>query len=628
MLNSRRVLFAKRAHERFLVASCVLAMLICGLSCLSAWGASADPNVFGKNNAFKEAAQDAVLNDPMTLSARFQPSQVEVGGTTELMIEMQLAEGYHAYLDRFKLTIESPDDLKLAPFKISPIVSFHDVVTKTQKQGVTGTSQLRALIEVPIGFTPGDYQIKAQLTYQACTKEFCLFPKKKIVEAPLKILSSAPQPQIAKLSKEPPSRSDFENALSKGTLATFFFVFVVGFLTSLTPCVYPMIPITLAVLGARASQNSALKNFSYALTYVLGLALTYALLGVVAASTGGLFGSLLGNPWVVGAIALIFVAMGLSLLGLYDIQAPAIIRNKLGSGRLAQNYGGAFATGLIAGIVASPCVGPVLVGILTYIAQTQDRSFGFFLLFTFAFGMGLPFLALGWSGAMLAHLPKAGPWMNGIKTFFGLIMIGMAFYYIKPVAPSWLFNIFLGLALIAGASQYGAFDSVSNQSFLIKLRKGIMIAALLSGTWLSIGELLNLSGVKLPGLPPQGQIQSSPIKGMNWEPYSDALLEKAASEGKPVVIDFWAEWCEACNVMEVTTLVDPKVVELGRSFTLLKVDGTAETPELKEILARFKVFGFPTYLFIDKSGKLREDLSLFGATSADDFAARMSATLH
>lgn len=625
MLRRKRILFAKSA----------LVLLICGLIGCNAWASSRNPDSFGQNIAFGEATQDDVLVDPMTLLARFQPSQVEVGGTAELMIDMELAEGYHAYLDRFKLSIEWPDDLKLAPFKISPIVSFHDVVTKTQKQGVTGKSQMRALVEVPLGFNPGDYVIKAQLTYQACTKEFCLFPKKKMVEVPLKILPSlaeveagAPPPQIATLSQEPPSRDDFQNALAKGTLATFFFVFVVGFLTSLTPCVYPMIPITLAVLGARAEKNSPLKNFSYALIYVLGLALTYAVLGVIAASTGGLFGSLLGNPWVVGSIALLFAAMGLSLLGLYEIQAPAFIRNRLGAGRLAQNYSGAFATGLIAGIVASPCVGPVLVGILAYIAQTQDRSFGFILLFTFAFGMGLPFLALGFSSSLLAHLPKAGPWMNGIKSFFGVVMIGMAFYYLKPVTPSWFFHLSLGLSLIAGASHFGAFDSVANLGFPAKLRKGLMIAALLAGAWLTAGEVLKFFGVNLPGTHLQERSQAvSPVQGMNWQPYSETLLEEATSQGRPVIIDFWAEWCEACNVMEATTLVDPKVVELGRSFTLLKVDGTVETPELKKVLSRFKVFGFPTYLFIDKNGKLREDLSLFGATNADDFAARMSATL-
>lgn len=623
MLSRQRIYFA------------TLVLLICGLIGCNAWGSSRNPDSFGQNIAFGEAAQEDVLVDPMTLQARFQPSQVEVGGTSELLIEMNFADGYHAYLDRFKLSIEWPDDLKLAPFKISPIITFHDVVTKTQKQGVTGKSQMRALIEVPPGFNPGDYVVKAQLTYQACTKEFCLFPKKKMIEVPIKILPSLAEggtatsaPQAATFSKEPPARDDFKNALSKGTLAAFFFVFVVGFLTSLTPCVYPMIPITLAVLGARAEKNSPLKNFSFALTYVLGLALTYAVLGVIAASTGGLFGSLLGNPWVVGAIALIFAVMGLSLLGLYDIQAPAFIRNKLGVGQLTQNYAGAFVTGLIAGIVASPCVGPVLVGILTYIAQTQDRGFGFFLLFTFAFGMGLPFLALGFSSALITHLPKAGPWMNGIKTLFGVVMIGMAFYYLKPVAPAWFFNLSLGLTLIAGASHFGAFDSVANLGFAAKLRKGLMIAVLLAGALLSAGELLKFLGVNLPGFTSQERSPTfSPVQGMNWQPYSDALLEEAANQGKPVIIDFWAEWCEACNVMEATTLIDPKVIELGRSFTLLKVDGTVVTPELKKVLSRFKVFGFPTYLFIDKNGKLREDLSLFGATSADDFAARMSATL-
>lgn len=628
-------------HNFKLFAVMAMVSLLGSLLSLKAFGADKNQRPFGENSASLSVMADAP--DPLTYMARFQPSKVEAGGTTELLIEMTLLEGYHAYLDRFKLTIESPDNLKLAPFKIAPIVSFQDVVTKTEKRGVAGKSTLRALIEVPLGFQPGDYAVKSKLVYQACTKEFCLFPKTKPIEIPLHIFPTAAYAEsgpsrpeikeatqeparIANLTKEPPQQ-DFESALSRGTLPAFFFVFVIGFLTSLTPCIYPMIPITLAVLGARAHEHSTLKNFSIALTYVLGLALTYALLGVLAAMTGGLFGAALGNPWVVSAIALIFVAMGFSMLGFYDLQPPAFMRDRLGSLRLASGYSGAFATGLIAGVVASPCVGPVLVGVLTYIANTQNSSLGFFLLFTFAIGMGLPFLALGMSSAMISRLPKSGPWMNTVKNVFGIIMIAMAFYYIKPVSPDWLFHILLGLALVTAASLFGAFEPIKDARKTPRLIKGFMIAVLFTGSWLTAGGVLSQAGFMLPGLSSSSAPDLLAAKPMNWQPYTHALFEEAIQRQSPVLIDFGAEWCEACKEMERTTLVHPKVTELGLAFTLLKVDGTEETPELKEILSRFKVFGFPTYLFFDKNGKPREELSLFGASSADDFARRMSATL-
>jgi thiol:disulfide interchange protein DsbD len=232
------------------------------------------------------------------------------------------------------------------------------------------------------------------------------------LEIPVEVAGASGQNEVgATLTRGPKdaySEDAFGQALKIGGLQVFLFVFVSGFLTSLTPCVYPMIPITISIIGARSAQSQRSRAFLLSLSYVLGIAFTYSLLGLFAAFSGALFGSALSNPWVVGFVGLVFVAMALSMFGLFELQVPAVIRDKFGNRSTGSGFGGAFLAGLFSGIVASPCIGPVLVSILTYVAQTKNALFGFSLLFTFALGMGLLFLAIGTFSGLTSKIPKSG----------------------------------------------------------------------------------------------------------------------------------------------------------------------------------------------------------------------------
>ena len=558
---------------------------------------------FDKPNA--KSAASAPHPAPLTATARLQPSKIEPGGTAELILDLRLVERYHAYLDKFKLSIESPDDLKLDQFKVAPVVPFKDVVTKTMKDGIEGKATMRALVEVPQGFKDGAFTAKVKLVYQACTDEFCLFPKTVQLEAPFTVFTPAAMAPQASGPSQPlytGSESDFLRALKQGTLAAVLLMFVAGFLTSLTPCVYPMIPITLAVLGAREKNQSHLKSFSLALVYVLGIAFTYSILGVAAASTGTLFGSALGNVWVVSGLALVSVAMGLSMYGFYEIQAPAFVRNRLGAaGGKGHGYPGAFVTGLFAGVVASPCIGPVLVSVLAYIAQTKDRTLGFVLLFSFAMGMGVLFLALGLSSSLLRKIPRAGGWMDSVKYLFGTVMIGMAFYYIHPIYPMWLFQLLLGLAVVLLAALFGR----------MKLAYAVPVLA------------IGLSAMALTAKLPGAGASAEQIAKLAWQPYTEKALEDALKEGKPILIDFTAEWCGACKELEKYTFTDPRVREISGKFALLRFDATEESPALDNLRARYQILGLPTLLFYDGKGKLRTELTVTGFEKADDFLKKM-----
>jgi thiol:disulfide interchange protein DsbD len=593
---------------------------------------------FGAASATADA-NSSINQNPLTASVKISPERVGIGGTAEFIIDVNLADDYHAYLDRFKITVDEPEGLKLDRLRIEPTVEFMDTVSKKMKQGVHGHATIRALFEVPEDFKQSRYAAKLSLTYQACTSDHCLFPKTIALEAPFEVTSgvetSGPMPEQS-IRPHLIETSEFEKALRRGTLPALLFVFVVGFLTSLTPCIYPMIPITLAVLGARSRGHNKRRSLALSVTYVLGIAMTYSLMGVIAASTGALFGSALSNAYVVSALALIFAAMGLSMFGLYDIQPPAFIRNRLGHAKTGKGYVGAFLTGLLAGVVASPCIGPVLVSVLAYIARTQDRVLGFVFLFTFALGMGVLFIVLGVSSSMMHRMPKAGPWMENIKYLFGSIMIGMALYYVAPVYPPWLFRLVLGFALILVASLLGAFEANHKLTLTGRLRKGVMQAIFFIGVAFAAAGALEKAGVSLSNtaLGEGGSSQNSSAQNdapsypqLAWQPFTQAKLEAARDERRPVIIDFSAEWCVACKELEHDTFVDPRVRGLSDQFVLLKVDATNDSPALDVLKDKFRVMGLPTILFFDIKGKLREDLTLTGFENADMFLTRMNSAL-
>lgn len=583
--------------------------------------------------AVSARAEEEINTNPLTASVRIQPSTVSAGQTAEMIFDFKIADHYHAYADKFKVAIESPDDLKVGDIKVSPLVKFVDSVTKKEREGLERAGQGRVAFEVPAGFKAGDVVAKVKLTYQACSKENCLFPKTLTMDLPFVVAASVGGASAAPPSNPPPvavtsaaPQGSFEKAMSQSLFMAILVVFGMGVLTSLTPCIYPMIPITLAILGARTKGQSKMKSFSLSLAYVLGIAFTYSILGVAAAKTGAMFGSALGNVWVVTAIAMLFVVMSLSMYGVFELQVPAFIRDKVGTAQTGSGYGGAFATGLIAGVVASPCVGPVLVSVLTYIAQTQNLFLGFVLLFSFAMGLGCLFIVLGTSSALISKMPKAGAWMDVTKFAFGTVMVVMALYYVKPIYPQWLFNTLLGVAVVMIASAYGAFEPNEGLTAKGRLRKGTMLAAFVLGLVFTGVGLLDKAGVQLGGASSMMAVVPSSPK-LNWQKYSDEKLAAALADKKPVVIDFFAEWCGACKELEHETFTDARVRDLSEKFVLLQIDATDDFPGLDKLKSTYGVMGLPTMVFYDTAGAVRKELTVTGFENADSFLKKMNGAL-
>jgi len=508
--------------------------------------------------AAAETSVDSHLNtEPLkVISAVTQRDNIQPGARMPVTLKITLADGFSAYEDKLKALPISPGGMDADDIQIKPLVDFMDFAG-TKHKGVQKEATLTFFIEMPKAFTEEFSELVFDLQYVACTQKICLPFKKVDVRIPVDpvkpgfSLNMPPAQEMKALM----GQNNFNfNLLS---VWGFLFIFGVGFLTSLTPCVYPLIPITLSVIGARSEKKAT--AFLISLVYVLGMSFTYAILGVIAAQTGGLFGQWLSHPAVILAFALIFFLMALSLFGLFEIRAPHFVTQKLTQNKSSKGLMGTFIAGLIPGVIASPCVGPVLVSILAFISQSKNLWAGFFMLFTFGMGIGLLFLILGTFSSLLKKLPRSGKWMDRIKIFMGLVMLFMSFWYVKP--------------LLERASSHT-------------------------------------------------QVEAAKFKN-GWLPYSEERIAQAKADGRPVIIDFFADWCGACVELDDKTFSQTEFIEESKKFVLLKVDATETFPGLDELQKRYDVFGLPTIAFINAKGELQKDLSLAGFEEIKPFMERM-----
>ncbi|MFH1742600.1 MAG: protein-disulfide reductase DsbD, partial [bacterium] len=515
------------------------------------------------------------------------------------------------YRDSVSVQASPPDGMIVSPpIFPEPMVKFD----KFQNKDVPiyeGTVQLRLPIRMTLDGPSGEAPIAIAAKYRGCSQEVCYLPTTRKLSVILTTTggkgTAAPAGFIS-IDEAPDEKDDL---LSKGLLGAFIFVFLGGLATSLTPCVYPLIPVTVAILGARGARR--MKAFTLSLAYVFGICVMYSTLGLVAASTGAVFGSIMANPVVVGVLVLILVALGFSMLGLFEIQIPAGLQTRLSSVG-GQGYVGAFGMGLVAGIIAAPCTGPVLASVLVYVAATGSLFLGFWLLFVFALGLGVLFVILGTFSGAISYLPHSGSWMENVKTIFGIILLAMALYFGKSAYPI-LGKILLplptgliaGVALILISIPLGTVHrSIHGLSGLLRVLKVVGLVLAVLGLYLSVAAFT---------VPKKGPI--------SWIYDEQAGLKQAINEGKPVMLDVWAEWCAACLELDATTFQNPQVAERLKNFVTIKLDFTRENAERARLQEKYNIPGMPVLLFYNAEGEVLPDARLIGYQTAEGLLSHL-----
>lgn len=383
-----------------------------------------------------------------------------------------------------------------------------------------------------------------------------------------------------------------EHALSTGPLYAAAAALLGGLLVSLTPCVYPMIAITVSVFGAKQARSRA-EGLLLSLAFVAGIVAMFTPLGVVAGLTGSLFGAVLQNPWVLGGIAVLFLAMSASLFGAFDVALPPALTNRLATiGGIGRK--GAFGLGLVCGLIAAPCTGPVLTGILTYIAQSQSAVAGALLMLAFSLGLGAPFFAVG---ALSVQLPKSGRFMVHVKSLLAIVLAIVALYYLSVAFPgmtsfvlaSTAFRVGAIGAIVLGLALGAVHLDFASPLYEHRIRKGLG-AALVTVSGFALVTSLGLA---------EGHLDFREMK-------LEEARASARASGKPLLVDFTASWCGACKELEAKTFSEPGVRGAAARFLALRIDATNdEDPAVQAVMKELRVVGLPTVLLIDSTGQER-----------------------
>jgi thiol:disulfide interchange protein DsbD len=392
----------------------------------------------------------------------------------------------------------------------------------------------------------------------------------------------------------------------QGTAVAFLAIFLIGLTLNLTPCVYPMLSVTVSLFGAQA-DTTMLRVFLKAVVYVLGMATMYSALGVSAALSGGLFGSWLQSPVVLAGIAALLFGLALSMFGLYQIQVPYWITSRLG-GTTGTGIVGLYLSGLVVGIFAAPCVGPPVIALLAFVGAKGDPVFGFWTFFLLSLGLGFPYLILGTFSGLLKKIPKSGVWLIWVERIFGVVLAGAALFYLSlallPKFSAWVVPI----VLLVGGVYLGFLEpSGRDKKGFLRLKWAFGLAAIAF-------SIYGFNALREPGI--------------TWEPYSSEKIEQAKANGKPVMLDFYADWCIPCLELDRKTFTDPEVISKTEEFVRLKVDLTHfDSPESEALRKDFAIAGVPTIVFLDRSGNEVKSSRIVGYLPPKEFLEQLQPLL-
>ena len=532
-------------------------------------------------------------------------------------VHFAIAEGYYLYRERFKFASEGNSSVKLGAAELP-----RGIPHKDEFFGSTETYRKSVAIRIPV---EGSGRFDLKVTSQGCADAgVCYVPMDSSTSLELSGGGGTATPRLSIFASDTDIARLFEGNVAL-VLASFL---AFGVLLAFTPCVLPMIPILSSIIAGEGRALNKMQALTLSGAYVLGMALAYAVAGVAAGFSGSLLAAALQNAWVLGAFALVFVALAFSMFGFYDLQLPGFIHHRL-HGAHATLKGGRVASvaamGVLSAVIVSPCVAAPLAGALLYISQTRDVLLGGSALFVMALGMGIPLIVVGVSEGAL--LPKAGPWMEGVRRFFGVLLLGVALYIASPVLPV-VVQMFGWAALFIGSGVFlRALDGLpAGASAWWRLWKGFGVIALVIGVAMLVGAL---AGSRDPLRPLAGVLGEAQPE-LRATPFTRVvsladLDEKLKSAGRPAMLDFYADWCVSCKEMERFTFSDARVRREMEGLLLVQADVTKNSEADRALLKRFSLFGPPGIIFFDAQGREIPGLRVIGYQGPDRFLKTLGA---
>lgn len=574
--------------------------------------------------------QDDILDPDEAFQVNYdsQPGQFKVNWV--------IAEGHYLYQNKMQISasdasvIEKPLALSTAEEKDDPI--FNETLHVYHHF---------ADVTLPYQYIDnGDKDVTFKVKYQGCSEisGICYPPQTKKFTVKLSPLSTAQAAAIQNNQSEHVSEQDgITNALRSGnTVFTLLIFFGAGLLLAFTPCVFPMIPILSGIIVGQGKDITTRKAFYLSLVYVLSMAMTYTIVGILVGLSGENIQAWFQNPWIIGSFAAIFVALSFSMFGFYDLQMPASVQGKLANISNSQqsgNIAGVAIMGFLSALIVGPCVTAPLVGALIYIAETGDAVLGGMALFSLSMGMGAPLLVIGASAGKF--LPKAGVWMNAVKAVFGVLLLGLAIWLLERVAPAAATMALWAALIIVSAIYMGAMDSLAEgSSGWKKLWKGLGVLLLIYGIILVIGlasgnknlfqPLKGVGGATATTVAAE-HLNFKQIKGVDG---LNAELAKAKAAGKTVMLDFYADWCVSCKEMEAFTFSDPAVKKALANVVLLQADVTPNDELDTELYKHFGIIGPPSIMFFDVNSKERRNYRVVGYMPAEKFSQHIKSALN
>ncbi|OBS09641.1 protein-disulfide reductase DsbD [Acidihalobacter prosperus] len=599
----------------------------------------------GSNGKNGLAALTANLNNEAQ-GQFLQPEQafkfsLQTDADGDLVAHWDVAPGYHLYRDQIKFALEQGKGLSLGQFKLPPGKTVDDPILGKQ---VVYEHPFDVRLPITRAQGAADKGV-LKVHYQGCAdKGICYAPITKTVDFSLKpggggaaagsTSAGAATAQSGTATNGSSSEQDRLAAflLHKPLWMSLGLFFLLGLGLAFTPCIFPLFPILSGIIVGQRETPSPSRTFMLSLVYVLAMALTYTVAGVVVGLTGAGIQAWFQNPWVLSAFAAIFVLLSLSMFGFYDLQMPNFIQSRVTEISNRQQGGsliGVGVMGFLSALIVGPCVTAPLVATLIVIANTGDALLGGLSLFALSMGMGLPLLIV--CTACGRFLPKAGPWMDGIKGAFGVLMLGVAIWMLSRFLPGWSIALLTGLLLVASSVYLGAFDPVrTGVSGWHKLWKGLGIVLALWGVLILVGVAAGGGSVFTPlqglsvgsasvGGGGQSAAENHGLAFKRVKSVADLDQALAAAKGKPVMLDFYADWCVSCKELEAYTFSNPKVQQALSGFVLLQADVTANNAADKALLKRFGLFGPPGIIFFNAQGREQRALQVVGYMPPGDF---------